>query len=332
MGKKGKKPTATQPETVLDAVDEEERVLTLLEVDPATENPALLDAIRNKNSAALTSMLDSHAVLSAKDISNAAHAVWYLVVNGHHITGNLNLLMNPMPVCDRWVRALAGTGPPMQVCARGSVNCNGIKLDDVWYVPGATGNMVATAQLTQTMDVTVMMSLDCSIARRDGTIVGKGHVKGEQYVLDFLDGISETPWYLVSNAAEHMTGNLHLLSSFTPTRPDRPVRTHMGEMMQVCGKGSLSSTQLAVPGVSYVPGLTENIISVTQLIDSGFSVTFGPGGCTVTRSRGGDSVGYASHAGGQLYRIGHLRVAASKYSVKPKFYDEVLSHMRCQDE
>ncbi|KAM0837657.1 hypothetical protein ACQ4PT_061485 [Festuca glaucescens] len=158
---------------------------------------------------------------------------------------------------------------------------------------------------------TILMSLGCSIARRGGPIVGKGHSGSYEYELDFLDAISETTLYIVSNAAEHMTGNLHLLTNFTPTRPGRPVRTHTGEMLQVCGKGSLSSTQLAVPGVSYVPGLTENIISVTQLVDSGFSVAFGPGGCTITRNLGGDRVGYAFHAGGQLFQLSHLRVAAS---------------------
>ena len=124
--------------------------------------------------------------------------------------------------------------------------------------------------------------------------------------------ISETAWYIVSNAAEHMTGDLHLLTNFIPTQPARPVRTHTGAMLQVRGKGSLSSTQLAIPGVSYVPGLTENVISVTQLTDSGFSVAFGPHGCTVTRNRGGAKVGYAYHAGSQLYRLDYLRVATSK--------------------
>ncbi|XP_047046659.1 uncharacterized protein LOC124651658 [Lolium rigidum] len=172
--------------------------------------------------------------------------------------------------------------------------------------------MVAVANLTnQELKVSVE-SGGCSIARLDGTVVGKGHVKSEQYELDFLDATSGTAWYIVSNAAEHMTGNLHLLTNFTATRPGRPVRTHTGETLQVCGKGSLSSTQLSVPGVSYVPGLTENIISVTQLTDSGFSVAFGPHGCTVMRNRGGAKVGYAYHAGGQLYRLDYLRVADSK--------------------
>uniref|UniRef100_A0ACD5Y9B5 Uncharacterized protein n=1 Tax=Avena sativa TaxID=4498 RepID=A0ACD5Y9B5_AVESA len=316
MGKKGANPTATMGETVkvptiLDVASGNGKVLTMVEVDPATENPALLDAIRKKNSAALTSILDPRDDPSTKDSSNAADAVWYLGINGCHITGNLNLLTDIKPVYDRWVKSLNG-GPLMQVCARGSVNCNGIKLDDVWYVPGVTANVVAVAHFSDQELKVSMGGGGCSIERPDGTVLGKGHRKDRLYELDFLNITSVTPWYIVSNAAEHMTGNLHLLTNFTATRPGRLVRTHTGKMLQVCGKGSLSSTQLAVPGVSYVPGLTENIISVTQLTDSGFSVSFGPHGCTVTRNRNGAKVGYAYHAGSQLYRLDYLRVAVSK--------------------
>jgi len=309
MGKKGANPTAVKSETVHVDATVEGRVLTMVEVDPATENPALLDAIRKKNSAALTSILDPRDGPSSKDSSNADDAVWYLGINAPHRTGNLNMLMDPMPVYDRWVKSISGIGPPMQVCARGSVNCNGIKLDDVWYVPGLTVNMASVAHF-HGQDLQVRMGGGaCSIERSDGTVVGKGRLIDNLYELDFLDTTSATPWYIVSNAAEHMTGNLHLLADFTATRPGRPVRTHTGEMLLVCGKGSLSSTKLAVPGISYVPGLTENIISVTQLTDSGFSVAFGPRGCTITRNRDGAKVGYAFHAGGQLYRLGNLRVA-----------------------
>ena len=127
--------------------------------------------------------------LPAKDSSNAADAVWYLVMNRRHITGNLNLLNDLKPVSDRWVRTLAGTGPPMQVCARVSVNYNRIKLDDVWYVPGVTVNMVAVANLSNQELKVRVDSGGYSIARFDGTVVGKGHVKSELFELDFLDTI-----------------------------------------------------------------------------------------------------------------------------------------------
>jgi hypothetical protein len=51
MGKKGANPTPAKEKTVevptiLDVASGEGRVLTMVEVDPATENPAILDAIR----------------------------------------------------------------------------------------------------------------------------------------------------------------------------------------------------------------------------------------------------------------------------------------------
>jgi hypothetical protein len=47
---------------------------------------------------------------------------------------------------------------------------------------------VAAAQLTK-MDLTILMSLGCSIARRSGPIVGKGRSGSYEYELDFLDAI-----------------------------------------------------------------------------------------------------------------------------------------------
>jgi hypothetical protein len=57
MGKKGKKPAATKAETILDVG----RVLTLLEVEPTTEDPALLDAIRYVRSHNPQVVTHSHA-------------------------------------------------------------------------------------------------------------------------------------------------------------------------------------------------------------------------------------------------------------------------------
>ena len=125
---------------------------------------------RKKNSAALASILDPRDDPSSKESSNAADAVWYLGINGPHITGNLNLLTDLMPVYDRWVKSLTGTGPPMQVCARGSVNCNGIKLDDVWYVPGVMANVAAVAHFSDQELIKVSMGGGaCSIERPDDT-------------------------------------------------------------------------------------------------------------------------------------------------------------------
>ena len=46
MGKKGANPAAMKEETIFEVFSEDGKVLTMIEVDPADENPALLDAIR----------------------------------------------------------------------------------------------------------------------------------------------------------------------------------------------------------------------------------------------------------------------------------------------
>ncbi|KAL5205470.1 hypothetical protein ABZP36_033679 [Zizania latifolia] len=284
--------------------------LTILEVDPADEDPNLLDAMRKRNSVALTSILDPIDERSVKDSSNANDAVWYLGTHANHITGNLNLLADLMPVYDRWVRTLVSQ--PMQVLARGCVNHKRIKLQDVWYVPECKVNVVSMEKLTSRELAVTMGGGTCAIKQLDGTVVGKGRLVRNLYELDFLSTISAPACYIVSNVTEHMTGEIFYLANFTSTCPGRPVRTHTGMLLQVRGKGTLRFMELAVPDVSFVPGLTENVISLSQLTDSGFNVMFDPDGCTVTRKHNEQVVGRASHAGGQLYRINFLRVAPTE--------------------
>lgn len=114
-------------------------------------------------------------------------AVWYLSSYAcHHIAGNLDLLNNLWPVSDRWVRCNE-SGPARQVLARGFVNCNGIILDDVWYIPGDV-NLVSVSQLSG-QSLLVEYSPDaCIIKRNDGTVAGKAHVGPKNHFeLDFMN-------------------------------------------------------------------------------------------------------------------------------------------------
>ncbi|KAG8048969.1 hypothetical protein GUJ93_ZPchr0009g111 [Zizania palustris] len=298
---------------------------TILEVDPADEDPNLLNAMRKRNSVSLTSILDPINECSDKDSSNANDAVWYLGAFANHITGNLNLLADLTPVYDRWVRTRVNQ--PAQVLARGSVNNKRFKLQDVWYVPECKVNVVSMEKLTCQELAVTMDGGTCAIKQIDGTLVGKGRLVQQFYELDFLSAISSPPCYIVSNVTEHMTGEIFYLFDFTSC-PGRPVRTPTGMLLQVRGKGDMRFMKLAVPDVSFVPGLTENIISLIQLIDSGFNVVFDPDGCTVTSKHNEQVVGRASHAGGQLYRINFLRVAPTVPSspVRQRFSN---NHVSC---
>ncbi|TVU18708.1 hypothetical protein EJB05_34820 [Eragrostis curvula] len=251
------------------------RICSVVEVDPAREDPQLLETIREKNKDALMHVLDPSRGHSQIKELNTAGAAWYLTTAGsHHVTGNLDLLTDITPVSDRWVRDILGIGPPFQVLARGSVNSNGIVLQDVWYVPGCDMNVISGLQLGLTL---YFNAGGCSLLHpNDKTVVGEAHT-GDCGLLevDFINLSSGAAWYIASNVSQHMTGNLELLTNFNPIRPSYTVQTHTGARLQVCGRGSVKTGQFNIPNVSYVPGLGENIISICQLTDTGFSVTFG---------------------------------------------------------
>uniref|UniRef100_A0A0D9Y0E7 Retrovirus-related Pol polyprotein from transposon TNT 1-94-like beta-barrel domain-containing protein n=1 Tax=Leersia perrieri TaxID=77586 RepID=A0A0D9Y0E7_9ORYZ len=204
----------------------------------------------------------------------------------HHVSGNLDLLSNLSPVSDCWIKFMNPEAQLFQALARGSVNYNGIILDDVWYIPSMM-NIVSTSHLAA-------QGLRCDLTKNvwtfkrfDESLAGQARVyAGNCIVVDFINTstTSETNWYLLSSAKEHMTGNLELLTDYRPIRPSCAVRTHTGSILQVCGKGSLKKTNIfSIPNISYVPGLNKNLISISQLTDGGYTVRCEFNGCKILR-------------------------------------------------
>ncbi|CAN6351455.1 unnamed protein product [Urochloa humidicola] len=285
------------------------RSYSVIEVDPALEDPMLLEIIREKNKDVLTCVLDPSRGNSKTSKSNTAETVWYMTSGSHHVTGNLDLLTDLSLVTNRWIRWMVGS--PSQVLARGSVNNNGIILHDVWFVPDCKVNLVSCYQLGL---IWYLDSGVCSLIRpHDKAVVGKAHTGAVGLLeLDFVNSSSDTPWYIASSVSQHMTGDLHLLTDFVTIRPSHIVQTHTGARLQVCGKGSVKTGQFNIPNVSYVPGLSENIISVSQLTDTGFTVMFGADGFTVKKSGNETKVGSGSYGGNQLFHLDSLMIPVRK--------------------
>lgn len=131
--------------------------------------------------------LDPRRVRATTNTTTRDEVKWYVSSGAcHHISGNLDLLNNLSPVSDRWVRGF-NHGQPQQALARGSVNYNGIILDDVWYIPGFF-NVVSTSQLNAQG-----LHVDCSshvwtIMRFDRTVAGLAHLGPMNYFeLDFIN-------------------------------------------------------------------------------------------------------------------------------------------------
>ncbi|TVU18795.1 hypothetical protein EJB05_34909 [Eragrostis curvula] len=255
---------------------------SIVEVDSALVDPVLRQSVREKNKEALAYALDPSRGHSKPSKPNTADTVWYLTSSSHHVTGNLDLLTDLTPIDDRWIQSILGIGPMMQALAP--------QLHQKW-----------------TMSANECIFID----PHDGRVVGKASPSPRTeglFEFDFIDLSSGAVWYIASNVSQHMTGNLQLLTDFNTIRPSRTIRTNTGEQLQMCGHGSVKTERFNISNVSYVPGLKENIISISQLTDVGYSVEFGANGFQVKNRSDGVIVGRGSYGGNQLFHLDSLMI------------------------
>jgi len=88
-----------------------------------------------------------------------------------------------------------------------------------------------------------------------------------------LLGISSSIWILDSGASNHMSYDRKSFLSLNPTSSISTL-TVDGTPMSLEGIGSVSTSKLSLSNVYYIPNLTLNLVSVSQLCDYGYSITF----------------------------------------------------------
>lgn len=129
-------------------------------------------------------------------------------------------------------------------------------------------------------------------------------------------------WSIDSGASNHMTGRKDLFSNFSE-EPQRNVTLADGNCMQACGKGTVVfrvqkgnlRNMLTANDVLYVPGMADNLISVSKLTDSGIIVTFSGNDCTAYK---GNKLVFSALKEAGIYRLqadtvpGTLRAQAAK--------------------
>ena len=97
-----------------------------------------------------------------------------------------------------------------------------------------------------------------------------------------LSTISSTSptWLLDSACCNHMTHSPDVIPSHTSTSLPT-IYTANGSPMHVSHLGNVSTLALPVSNVYQIPKLTYNLLSVGQLIELGFSLTFSSTGMVV---------------------------------------------------
>jgi hypothetical protein len=123
--------------------------------------------------------------------------------------------------------------------------------------------------------------------------------------------LSTTPgnskWYFDSACCNHMTSTSHLFSSLSKNDIIRSIHTADGSLMHVSHTGSISLSNLSLPNTYLIPKLNFNLISIGQLCDLGYEITFSSSGCHVQDPQTGQLIGTGRKIG-RLYELIELHV------------------------
>ena len=115
--------------------------------------------------------------------------------------------------------------------------------------------------------------------------------------LSALSGMSPSAWLMDSPCCNHMTPHSSLFSELKLAPHPLNIRTASGSTMSGHNIGSVSTSNLSVPGVFNVPNLSYNLFSVGQLAKLGYRIIFDYSGCIVQDSRTGQELGTCPRVG-----------------------------------
>lgn len=115
-------------------------------------------------------------------------------------------------------------------------------------------------------------------------------------------------WILATAAPHHATGDRNLLSGFTMVHDDQFVHAVNRVPMKVLARGAVVTDALVLPDVWFVPGLKENLVSVSQLAELDHSIGFGRGECCIKSARDAKIVGKGRLQKGGHYVLDYLKV------------------------
>lgn len=104
------------------------------------------------------------------------------------------------------------------------------------------------------------------------------------------EGGYENIWFLDSGCSNHMTSKKSLFKSLNENHKIN-VRFGDDKLMQVSGKGTVAikcnGTTKLLHDVYYVPTLSQNLLSIGQLMDIGYSIIFDDCMCVIKEKQSG---------------------------------------------
>ena len=110
-----------------------------------------------------------------------------------------------------------------------------------------------------------------------------------------------------SACCNHMTPHPSLFSQLEPAQHPLNIHTANGSTIFSHNIGSISTSNLSVPGVFNVPNLSYNLFFVGQLAKLGYHITFNYSGCIVQDLRMGQELGTGPKVG-RMFPVDNLRL------------------------
>ena len=114
---------------------------------------------------------------------------------------------------------------------------------------------------------------------------------------------------LDSSCCNHMSSSSNVIPSHTPSSLPT-IYTANGSSMHVSHQGTISTPNLSVSNVYHIPQLTHNLLSIGQLTELGFSLTFSSNGVVVQDPQTGQIIGTARKVG-RLFELISLHLPSS---------------------
>ncbi|KAK1389761.1 hypothetical protein POM88_017939 [Heracleum sosnowskyi] len=116
-----------------------------------------------------------------------------------------------------------------------------------------------------------------------------------------IKGNRKNLWYLDSGCSRHMTGDSTLLTEFVE-KAGPSITFGDDNKGYTKGYGLISKENVIIDEVALVYGLKHNLLSISQLCDKGFSVSFNQGDCVVSNKENNNVV-LIGHIRGNVYIV-----------------------------
>ncbi|XP_062094311.1 uncharacterized protein LOC133800368 [Humulus lupulus] len=144
-----------------------------------------------------------------------------------------------------------------------------------------------------------------------------------------LSAFQEEQWYVDSGCSRHMTGNRNVLVNYKEGN-EGAVTFGDGNKGQIFGKGDLVLNGIApLTEVLYVKGLKANLISISQLCDNDYTVSFSKTHCLVATS--GCSVLTGNRTSDNCYALSNQVLCNRSFLDKPDLWHYRLGHLNFRD-